>query len=97
MLFSGALQASVGESDIVITKKAAEQGDVSAQNSLGDMYYLSTGVLQDYKQAFTWYRQAAEQGHAGAQNNLGVIYARGKGVPPERRQASIYHLVSWAI
>ena len=58
----------------------AEQGDASAQFSLGVMYANGEGVLKDEAEAVRWYRLAAEQGHAGAQFNLGVMYANGRGV-----------------
>ena len=58
----------------------AEQGDADAQNVLGAMYRLGTGVPQDDKTAVKWYTLAAEQGNAPAQFNLGVMYANGQGV-----------------
>ena len=59
----------------------AEQGDASAQHSLGFMYAYGYGVPQDHKAAVKWYRLAAEQGDASAQLNLGVMYEKGRGVP----------------
>ena len=44
------------------------------------MYYNGQGVLQNYKEAFKWYRLAADQGDAVAQFNLGVMYYNGQGV-----------------
>ena len=61
-------------------RKAAEQGDVLGQSSLGDMHYFGKGMLEDYREAAKWYRKAAEQGLAHAQYNLGVMYSRGEGV-----------------
>ena len=52
-----------------------------AQNSLGAMYAVGTGVTQDHAEAVRWYRLAADQGHANGQYNLGVMYAHGTGVP----------------
>jgi len=37
-------------------KQAAEQGEVTAQVSLGSMYYMGLGVPQDYAEAAKWYR-----------------------------------------
>jgi hypothetical protein len=62
-------------------KKAADQGDAGAQNSLGVAYFTGKGVPQDYAEAFRWYKKAADQGDAGAQNSLGVAYFTGKGAP----------------
>ena len=52
-------------------KPLAEQGDVHAQNNLGQMYRNGEGVPQDYKTALKWYTLAAEQDDAYAQYNLG--------------------------
>ncbi len=60
---------------------AAEQGDASAQFSLGFMYANGYGVPKDDQAAVQWYRLAEEQGHAKAQSNLGVMYEKGRGVP----------------
>ncbi len=51
-------------------RKAAEQGDASAQFNLAICYRNGTGVNQDDTEAVKWYRKAAEQGHAGAQSKL---------------------------
>ena len=40
-------------------RKAAEQGDADAQNSLGVMYRKGRGVAQDYVRAYAWYDLAA--------------------------------------
>ncbi len=72
-------------------RKAAEQGNASAQNNLGVMYDNGLGVAQDYKQASVWYRKAAEQGNASAQNNLGVMYVNGHGVAQDYKQASVWY------
>jgi TPR repeat protein len=62
-------------------RKAADQGAPTAQFSLGLMYTIGRGVLQDYAAAMSWFRKAADQGDAQAQVHLGVIYANGQGVP----------------
>ena len=48
---------------------AAEQGDASAQNSLGFMYELGEGVPEDIVLAYMWYNLAAAQGNETAQSN----------------------------
>ena len=45
-------------------RKAAEQGNASAQYNLGVMYDNGQGVPQDYAAAVSWYRKAADQGDA---------------------------------
>jgi len=62
-------------------RKAADQGNASAQNNLGVKYFNGQGVQQDYKEAALWYLKAAEQGNATAQGNLGLMYSKGQGVP----------------
>jgi len=47
-------------------RKAAERGDVIAQNSLGMQYSLGFGVPQDYVQAHMWFNIAASLGDAQA-------------------------------
>ena len=56
-------------------RRAAEQGDASAQFNLGVMARDSNGegVPEDDREAVKWYRRAAEQGDASAQFNLGSI------------------------
>ena len=70
-----------------ILKKAAEQGNASAQFNLGNMYRLGEAVIQDDEEAVTWFRLASEQGHASAQFNLGLMYRDGKGVLKDDKEA----------
>ena len=73
-------------------KKAAEQGHVEAQNSLGWSYqYSYFGVDKDLVQAAYWYRKAAEQEHAIAQYNLGFCYKYGLGVDKDLVQAAYWY------
>ena len=51
-------------------KKAADQGNVDAQYSLGNMYLLGEGVVQNNEEAAVWYTLASVQGHVAATNNL---------------------------
>jgi uncharacterized protein len=57
------------------TKANADQGDVSAQYNLGEMYRGGRFVPRDIQEAVKWYRKAAEQGYAKAQYSLGFMYA----------------------
>lgn len=58
----------------------AEQGLMSAQFNLAQMYFQGRGVVQDYAGAVSWYRLAAEQGSELAQFNLAQMYRLGQGV-----------------
>ena len=60
--------------------KAAEQGHVESQHSVGFMHYEGQGTQIDYETAFHWYTKAAEQGYTPSQNNLGCLYRDGRGV-----------------
>ena len=54
--------------------KAAEQGHVGAQFTIGYKYLRSDGVSGDKSKAISWLLKAAEQDHAEAQYQLGCIY-----------------------
>jgi len=51
-------------------RKAAEQGDVGGQWSLGEMYRDGRGVEKNDEQAVYWFRKAAEQGDRDAPKAL---------------------------
>jgi uncharacterized protein len=73
-------------------RKAAEGGEVSAQDYLGVLYATGdSGLEQDYSQAAKWYRKAADQGDPHAQNSLGSMYAQGEGVPQDYVQAYTWY------
>lgn len=64
--------------------RAAEQGEVEAQASLGSLYFNGKGSVElSHKRAAKWYQLAAEQGHAKAQFRLGFLYMNGFGVPQD--------------
>jgi len=88
---SSASWAGDFEDNLEKWEKAAEKGDVSAQNTLAFMYY---GVLQDYKEAAKWWRFAAQQGDASAQLNLGNMYDRGEGVIQDKKEAVKWYRLS---
>jgi hypothetical protein len=49
-------------------RKAANQGDKEAQNTLGLMYLKGEGVKKNLRLAKTWFKKAAALGHAQAHN-----------------------------
>ncbi len=69
---------------------AANQGNATAQTTLGIMYERGQNFSQDYNEAVKWYRLAAGQNHADAQYNLGVMYANGFGVPRDYVRAHVW-------
>ncbi len=68
-------------------QKAADGGNTSAMNNLGDLYYDGKGVAQDYGKAREWYQKAADAGNAVAMTNLGWLYGNGKGVAQDYGKA----------
>lgn len=73
----------------------AEQGDPSAQVSLGNMYAAGVGVSQDFAHAASWYRRAAASGDAvagaalgPAYVSIGEVFARGKRMPRDSTAAA---------
>ena len=73
--------------DVKRDRRAAEQGDASAQFKMGLRYDLGVGVPQNYTEAVKWLRKAAEQGDASAQYNLGSMYNDGLGVSQDPVEA----------
>ena len=71
-------------------RKAAEEGDASAQYKLGYIYHQGKGVPQDFTMATLWFQKAAEQGLASAQFTLGHMYHQGKGVPQDFTMATLW-------
>jgi hypothetical protein len=67
--------------------RIAEQGYPVAQNHLGSIYDLGTGVEQDFSEAFKWYRKAAQQGYAKAERNLANLYQTGHGIAQDSAEA----------
>ena len=57
---------------------AADQGHVSAQSTLGDLFLFGApGVEVDRAEAARFFRMAAEQGDLLSQKNLGLMYKQG--------------------
>lgn len=61
-------------------RKAAEQGNASAQNNLGICYFWGKGVERDELQGIYLLRKAVEQGNATAHINLFNCYFNGGNV-----------------
>jgi TPR repeat protein len=73
--------------------REAEQGNSSAQYSLGVMYATGKGVEQNYKEAARWYRKSADQNNPDALNSLGSLYCKGQGVRQDYDEAlKLYRL-----
>src|SRR5580704_1640600 len=78
-------------------RKLAEQGDATAQFSVGARYATGEEVPQDYSEAIRWFSMAAEQGHIPAQATLGAYYWVGRGVPaPDLVKAYFWSVLAQA-
>ncbi len=72
-------------------RKAAEQGDASAQYYLGRAYARGEGVAKDQVEGVKWLRKAAGQGHRWAQDDLGDAYLTGEGVAKDLVEAYAWY------
>ncbi|PWT71613.1 MAG: hypothetical protein C5B46_07940 [Proteobacteria bacterium] len=62
--------------------KAADQGYVAAQESLGIFYEIGIGIEKPApEKALEWYRKAIAQGSLDAATNMALMYLDGNGVP----------------
>lgn len=55
-------------------------GDVTAQYTLGEMYYYGDEIERDFEQAVFWFKEAAKQKHPDAMYSLGICFVNGEGV-----------------
>ena len=77
--YSEANQDKNTSNELTNLRKIAEQGDVVAQNDLGNCLYYGRGCDKNLYEAVEWYRRAAEQGYDKAQNNLAQCLENGEG------------------
>jgi TPR repeat protein len=81
------------QTDIAHLKERAERGDVSAELTLAQAYFMGNGVPKDQTEAAHWFRQAAEQGEPQSQRILGLMYQAGAaGLPRDNVQAASWFL-----
>ena len=66
--------------NILIKNSTSVEFTGLAQNVLGVMYKIGTGVEKNLDEAFKWYKKSAEQGNSIGQYNLGSAYKNGEGV-----------------
>lgn len=60
--------------------KAADEGNMYSQNSLGLCYQKGTGVPQSDEQAVSWFEKAYDSGSPDGAYNLAECYFEGRGV-----------------
>jgi putative methionine-R-sulfoxide reductase with GAF domain len=94
---SRVLAASVpATGSLASMRKLAEQGDATAQFSIGARYATGEDVPQDYSEAVHWFSMAAEQGHVVSQATLGAYYWAGRGVPQDLVKAYLWSVLAKA-
>jgi curved DNA-binding protein CbpA len=81
------LEETISAVDLQQLKTLATQGNASAQNRLGQLYFNGQGVPQDYTMARAWYEKSAAQGNGWSKNQLGQMSADGLGVPQDYKKA----------
>jgi TPR repeat protein len=54
-------------------RKAADQGDATAQSLIGWLYEKGQGVSKDCDQAKAWYQKAADQGLQAGRDGLARV------------------------
>ncbi len=87
--------ANSGNADSL--RKAAVQGDLNAQFSVGQDYLDGNGVERQLpvnerlSKAARWFRRAAENGHAASQYRLATLYELGQGAPKDTAELIIWY------
>lgn len=72
---------------------AAEQGDPSAQNRVGEMYEYGQGVARNLNEAFQWFKRASEGGSVEGRHNLARAHNFGSGTPQNFTTAEKLYLM----
>jgi len=96
VLASPPAPTTVASGGLESIRKLAEQGDATAQFSVGARYATGEEVPQDYSEAVRWFSMAAEQGHIAAQATLGAYYWVGRGVPEDLVKAYFWSVLAQA-
>src|SRR3954468_22662529 len=86
-----ALLLFLGLQSIDELTKAADEGDATAQFTLGMRYSRGDGVPVDLGTGAAWFTKAALQGDPDAQLNIGMMYERGDGVTRNLRTAAEWY------
>ena len=68
-------------------KKYANNGNVTALNSLGKLYFEINNTVHDYKKAEIFFEEAINRNNLQATNNLATMYYLGKGVKQDYKKA----------
>ena len=77
-------------------RKAAEQGDASAQTFLADCYLFGRGVAKDETEVLTWFRRAAKQDDYGAETAKNYLKAVEDDDPEAQCDLARDYLYGWS-
>jgi TPR repeat protein len=72
-------------------RRAAAEGDPSAQFEVGARLAEGKGIDQNFKSAIEWYQRSASHGFAQAQYRIGTHYERGLGVEKDPERARVWY------
>jgi len=90
-LHSGTLLRRDDAEALRLLRKAADQGSMAAQESLGIFLAMGIGMEQPAPtEALEWYKKAAQQGSLDAATNIALMYDTGTGIPKDPAQALIW-------
>ncbi len=90
-LHSGTLLRRDDAEALRLLRKAADQGSMAAQESLGIFSAMGIGMEQPSPaEALEWYKKAAQQGSLDAATNIALMYDDGIGIPKDPSQAMIW-------
>ena len=90
-LHSGTLLKRDDAEALRLLRKAADQGSMAAQESLGIFSAMGIGMQHpDPTEAMEWYKKAAQQGSLDAATNIALMYADGIGIQKDPSQAMIW-------
>jgi hypothetical protein len=77
------------QTDIDKLRARAERGEISAELTLAQAYFMGKGVPKDQIEAARWFRKAADQGESQSERILGLMYKYGSaGLPKDEAQAA---------
>jgi hypothetical protein len=79
------------EKSLFHLRRAAELGDMWAQNNLGVRLAAGNGVPQDHTEAVQWFRASAMAGFPVGAANLGWAYQSGRGVVQDLESAAEWY------
>ena len=82
---------------IPFLKEEAEKGSYEAQFKLGVYYYIGSGVTQNFKESFEWFKKAADQADQTDMRPefvVGLLYAKGQGTQRNMKEAVIWFRIA---